>query len=75
VLLMAVENIGAIASALVENGKPADTPAAVVQDGSLSSQRGLVTTLDRLADEIAAQGLRPPAAVVIGAVVELAGAG
>jgi uroporphyrin-III C-methyltransferase / precorrin-2 dehydrogenase / sirohydrochlorin ferrochelatase len=75
VLLMAVENIGAIASELVENGKPADTPAAVVQDGSLSSQRGLVTTLDRLADEITAQGLRPPAAVVIGAVVELAGAG
>jgi uroporphyrin-III C-methyltransferase/precorrin-2 dehydrogenase/sirohydrochlorin ferrochelatase len=75
VLLMAVENIGAIASVLVENGKPADTPAAVVQDGSLSSQRSLVTTLDRLAEEISAQGLRPPAAVVIGAVVELARAG
>jgi uroporphyrin-III C-methyltransferase/precorrin-2 dehydrogenase/sirohydrochlorin ferrochelatase len=75
VLLMAVENIGAIASVLVENGKPADTPAAVVQDGSLSSQRSLVTTLDRLADEIAARGLRPPAVVVIGAVVELARAG
>jgi uroporphyrin-III C-methyltransferase/precorrin-2 dehydrogenase/sirohydrochlorin ferrochelatase len=75
VLLMAVENIAAIASVLVEHGKPAGTAAAVVQDGSLSSERSLVTTLDRLADEIAAHGLRPPAAVVIGAVVELARAG
>jgi uroporphyrin-III C-methyltransferase / precorrin-2 dehydrogenase / sirohydrochlorin ferrochelatase len=75
VLLMAVENIAAIASVLVEHGKPAGTAAAVVQDGSLSSERSLVTTLDRLADEIVAHGLRPPAAVVIGAVVELARAG
>jgi uroporphyrin-III C-methyltransferase / precorrin-2 dehydrogenase / sirohydrochlorin ferrochelatase len=75
VLLMAVENIAAIASVLVEHGKPAGTAAAVVQDGSLSSERSLVTTLDRLAEEIVAHGLRPPAAVVIGAVVELARAG
>ena len=37
VMLMAVENIGAIASALMAAGKPAGTPAAVIQDGSLAT--------------------------------------
>jgi uroporphyrin-III C-methyltransferase/precorrin-2 dehydrogenase/sirohydrochlorin ferrochelatase len=75
VLLMAVENIAAIASVLVANGKPAETAAAVVQDGSLSSQRSIVTTLGQLAEEIDRQGLRPPATVVIGEVVSLARGG
>jgi uroporphyrin-III C-methyltransferase / precorrin-2 dehydrogenase / sirohydrochlorin ferrochelatase len=72
VLLMAVENIGAITEVLVANGKPASTAAAAVQDGSLSTQRSIVTTLDRLAGEIVDQGLRPPATIVIGDVVAVA---
>jgi uroporphyrin-III C-methyltransferase/precorrin-2 dehydrogenase/sirohydrochlorin ferrochelatase len=75
VLLMAVDNLAAIASVLIANGKPPGTASAVVQDGSLSSQRSLVTTLGRLAEDVAARELRPPATVVIGAVVDLARAG
>lgn len=75
VLLMAVENIGAIAEVLVANGKPASTAAAAVQDGSLSTQRSIVTTLDGLAGEIVDQGLRPPATIVIGDVVAVAQCG
>jgi uroporphyrin-III C-methyltransferase/precorrin-2 dehydrogenase/sirohydrochlorin ferrochelatase len=71
VLLMAVDNIAAIAAALVDHGKPAGTAAAVVQDGSLAGQRSIVSTLGRLAGDVAEQGLRPPAVVVIGAVVTL----
>lgn len=71
VLLMAVENIGAIAATLLAEGRPADTAVAVVQDGTLSSQRSLVTTLDRVGTEVAAHGIRPPAIIVVGGVVDV----
>ncbi len=72
VLLMAVENLGAIAAVLLHGGRGAGTPAAVVQDGSLPSQRTVFSTLDRLATDAAIQGVRPPAIVVIGGVVDVA---
>ncbi len=72
VLLMAVENIRAITDVLLANGKPAGTAAAAVQDGSLSTQRSIVSTLDRLAGDLAEAGLRPPATIVIGDVVAAA---
>jgi uroporphyrin-III C-methyltransferase/precorrin-2 dehydrogenase/sirohydrochlorin ferrochelatase len=72
VLLMAVENLGAIAAALLADGRPAGTPTAVVQDGSLPSQRAVFSTLDRLATDVARQEIRPPAIVVIGGVVDVA---
>ncbi len=72
VLLMAVENIGVIEAVLLREGKPADTPAAVVQDGTLTSERSVFTTLGRLAADVAAAGVRPPAVVVIGEVVGVA---
>jgi len=72
VLLMAVHNLGAISSALVTSGKSAGTAAAVVQDGSLASQRIVFTTLGEAAAAIAAEGLRPPAVVVVGEVVRMA---
>ncbi len=71
VMLMAVENVGAISGALLDAGKPAQTAAAVVQDASLASQRNLVSTLGRLADDVALHRVRPPATVVIGAVVDV----
>jgi uroporphyrin-III C-methyltransferase / precorrin-2 dehydrogenase / sirohydrochlorin ferrochelatase len=72
VLLMAIDNLPAIASALVTAGRNASTPAAVVQDGSLTSQRSLFSTLGDVADDVARAGLRPPAIVVIGDVVGVA---
>jgi uroporphyrin-III C-methyltransferase/precorrin-2 dehydrogenase/sirohydrochlorin ferrochelatase len=72
VLLMAVERLGAIAAALIGHGKDPDTSVAVVQDGSLSGQRTLYSSLGRAADEIARAGVRPPAIVVVGPVVALA---
>jgi uroporphyrin-III C-methyltransferase / precorrin-2 dehydrogenase / sirohydrochlorin ferrochelatase len=72
VLLMAVENLGAIAAALVKHGKRPGTPAAVVQDGSLDGQRAVFSSLEHVAAEIARQGLRPPAVVVVGDVVDVA---
>jgi siroheme synthase len=47
------------------------TPAACIQDGTHPSQRVVVSTLEHLADDVAAAGLRAPVATVIGEVVRL----
>jgi uroporphyrin-III C-methyltransferase / precorrin-2 dehydrogenase / sirohydrochlorin ferrochelatase len=71
VLLMAVERIRAIADVLTANGRPADTPVAVIQEGTTRSERIVRTTLAQVADDIAAQKIRPPAIIVVGPVAAL----
>ncbi|HYS39958.1 MAG TPA: uroporphyrinogen-III C-methyltransferase [Pseudonocardiaceae bacterium] len=71
VLLMAVERIGEFADALLAGGRPSDSPVAVVADGTMRTQRSLRSTLDKVADDVAAHGIRPPAIVVIGPVAGL----
>ncbi|MEU3961657.1 uroporphyrinogen-III C-methyltransferase [Streptomyces buecherae] len=69
VLLMAVEKIGAIAAALVSHGRPADTPVAIVQEGTTAAQRRVDATLATVGERAKAEGVRPPAVIVIGDVV------
>ena len=68
VLLMAVERIELFAKALIDGGRPADTPVLVVQHGTTAAQRTLHTTLGDAPERIRAEGIRPPAIIVIGAV-------
>ena len=72
VLLMAVENAGAIAASLVEGGRRPDTPVAVIVDGTMPTERTVLATLATLKEQIEAQGVRPPAIIVIGDVVRVA---
>ncbi|HEY7593168.1 MAG TPA: uroporphyrinogen-III C-methyltransferase [Actinophytocola sp.] len=72
VLLMAVERIALFADALVSGGRPADTPVSVVQEGTTRGQRVVPSTLDKVADDVVAEGIRPPAIIVIGPVAALA---
>ncbi|MEU3465095.1 uroporphyrinogen-III C-methyltransferase [Streptomyces sp. NPDC006733] len=69
VLLMAVERIGAIATALVRHGRSADTPVAVVQEGTMATQRRVDATLATVAQVVTETEIRPPAVIVIGDVV------
>lgn len=71
VLLMAVDNIGSIARTLIDHGRDPDTPAAAVQEGTMTSERRVDATLETLAATMAAEGVRPPAVVVLGPVVAL----
>lgn len=71
VLMMAVERIGLFADALVTHGRPADTPVAVIQDGTTRIQRSLRTTLRDVATDIREQEISPPAIVVVGPVAGL----
>jgi len=71
VLLMAVERIAAFADSLLKHGRAPSTPAAVIQDGTLRSQRMLRTTLAEVAAQVHSQGVRPPAIIVVGDVAAL----
>jgi uroporphyrin-III C-methyltransferase/precorrin-2 dehydrogenase/sirohydrochlorin ferrochelatase len=76
VLLMAVANLRPVAAALVEGGRATDTPAVIVENASLPTQRVVRTTLTDLADAAERESVVPPAVVVIGPVVsESDGAG
>ncbi|MGK5110561.1 MULTISPECIES: uroporphyrinogen-III C-methyltransferase [unclassified Geodermatophilus] len=74
VVLMGVDTAPAIAAALVQHGRPADTPVAVIADGSTATQRTVRTTLAGLAQALADEEIRPPAVWVAGEVVGLAAA-
>lgn len=71
VLLMGVTHLADTAEALVTEDRPADTPAAVVEDGYGARQRVTVGTLATIADRAAEAAVRPPAVIVVGAVVRL----
>ncbi|MFF4808005.1 uroporphyrinogen-III C-methyltransferase [Micromonospora chersina] len=69
VVLMGLKNLAAISATLVAHGRPAGTPAAVIQEGTTTAQRAIRSTLGTVAADVEAAGLRPPAIVVIGDVV------
>jgi uroporphyrin-III C-methyltransferase/precorrin-2 dehydrogenase/sirohydrochlorin ferrochelatase len=71
VLLMAVERIGAVADELLRHGRNPDTPVSVIADGTLPTQRTIISTLERVEDAVERDGIRPPAIVVVGDVVSV----
>ncbi len=71
VFLMGVENLPHITSKLMEHGRKADTPAAVIRWGTKPEQRVLVTTVGSAAEDVAKQGITPPAIFIVGNVVTL----
>ncbi|MFI5936939.1 uroporphyrinogen-III C-methyltransferase [Actinoplanes sp. NPDC051494] len=73
VVMMGLKNLPRIAARLIAEGRAPQTPAAVVQEGSTSSQRVLRGTLGDIAVAVADAGIRPPAVVVIGDVVPVLG--
>ncbi|WP_110293632.1 uroporphyrinogen-III C-methyltransferase [Nocardia tenerifensis] len=66
VLMMAVERIEQFATVLIDNGRAASTPATVIQEGTLRTQRVLRADLGTVAARVRDEGIRPPAIVVIG---------
>jgi uroporphyrin-III C-methyltransferase / precorrin-2 dehydrogenase / sirohydrochlorin ferrochelatase len=68
ILLMAVERIELFVDVLLKGGRPADTPVLVVQHGTTSAEQTLRATLIDTPEKVRAEGVRPPAIIVIGAV-------
>ncbi|HLS00228.1 MAG TPA: uroporphyrinogen-III C-methyltransferase [Mycolicibacillus parakoreensis] len=71
VLLMAVERIEQFCDVLLQGGRPAQTPVLVVQHGTTAAQYLLRASLADAPEKIRAEGIRPPAIIVIGPVASL----
>lgn len=71
VILMGLSNLRALAERLIEEGRPAGTPVAVIQWATYRNQSTVVAPLDSIADAVEAAGSEPPAVIVVGEVVAL----
>lgn len=71
VFLMALRTLDGVVERLLAHGLPGSTPAAVVQHGTMAEQRTIVATVATLVDAVRAAGLRSPAVLVVGTVVQL----
>jgi uroporphyrin-III C-methyltransferase len=71
VILMGVANLAKIAEALIKNGKPADTPVAIIERGLRVDRRITTGLLGKIAGAAKKAGVKPPAVIVIGDVVKL----
>jgi len=71
VFYMGLHSIPIISRELIAHGMPADTPVALVQQGTTRNQRVYIESLTSL-PEVAARGeLKPPTIIIIGKVVSL----
>jgi uroporphyrinogen III methyltransferase/synthase len=71
VFLMGVGNLANIAENLMANGRPGDTPAAVIRRGTVPEQQSVTGSLKDIAERAQAEGIKAPAIIVVGSVVDL----
>ena len=71
VIYMALKHLAEIADRLEGAGRAADEPVAIISKATMPEQKVLVTTLGACAADAAADGIEPPAIVVVGEVVRL----
>ncbi len=71
VFYMGLARLEQLVGSLIEQGKPANTPAAVVERGTTSRQRTLTATLEQLPRTAMEAGVQAPALIVIGSIVSL----
>jgi uroporphyrinogen III methyltransferase/synthase len=71
VFLMGVKNLPEICRQLVAAGRPAQTPAAVIQSGTTLKQHTVTGVLADIAARVQEAGLTPPAVLVVGEVAGL----
>jgi uroporphyrinogen III methyltransferase/synthase len=72
VFYMGVRQLPQIAASLIAAGRRASEPTAVVENGTLPTQRTVSATLETIADAVSEAGMNPPAITVVGAVAALA---
>jgi len=68
VILMGVHKIREITAIFQHYGK-GETPIAIIQNGSLATERFVLATIDTIVEEMQHQGVGSPAVIVIGEVV------
>ncbi len=71
VIMMGVETLGQIGQRLLAGGLSPDTPAAVIQQGTLPQQKVVTGIVENIAERARTARIKSPAVIVIGAVAAL----
>jgi uroporphyrin-III C-methyltransferase/precorrin-2 dehydrogenase/sirohydrochlorin ferrochelatase len=71
VIYMGLSGLRDICRQLICHGAASSLPIAVVQEGSIATQRTVIGTLENMADRVAQAGLQSPSLIIIGEVVKL----
>ncbi len=71
VLYMGVGSLANNAEQLIENGLAAETPVAIIENGTTDQQRVLRGTLATIADDALKVQIRAPAIIIVGATAGL----
>ena len=71
VFFMGVKNLPDITQKLIAHGKSPDTPVALIRWGTTPAQQTVTGTLDDIAERVKKAGLKAPAIIVVGEVVQL----
>ena len=71
VFLMGIGNLERIARALITNGRPSNSPVAVIGSGTTPNQRTVAGTLSNISHKAKDADLTPPGVIVVGDVVNL----
>jgi uroporphyrin-III C-methyltransferase / precorrin-2 dehydrogenase / sirohydrochlorin ferrochelatase len=71
VVLMGLTTLSTTAAELIAGGRDPDTPAAIIENGTLPEQRVIVTSLKHLPKAAAEAAVESPVTIVIGEVVRL----
>jgi uroporphyrinogen III methyltransferase/synthase len=71
VFFMGVKNLPDITQKLIANGKSPDTPVALIRWGTTPGQKTVTGNLDNISERVKEAGLKAPAIIVVGKVVDL----
>lgn len=71
VFLMSIATCGKIADGLIQAKMPKKMPVAVIENGTSSKQRKILTTLENLQEDILQEKIISPAIILVGKVCEL----
>ena len=71
VFFMGVKNLPDITQKLIANGKSPDTPVALIRWGTTPGQKTVTGNLDNISERVKKAGLKAPAIIVVGQVVDL----
>ncbi len=74
VLYMGLRQVSRVQRELLTRGRPADWPAAIIENGGRPEQRTVITSLGHLAAAVRDLAVKSPALLVLGPAVNLAGA-
>jgi uroporphyrinogen III methyltransferase/synthase len=71
VFLMGIKNLRTITERLIREGKDPETPACIIQSGTLPTQKVVTGKLSEIGSLAKQAGIKPPGIIIVGNVVSL----